>query len=114
MYEIKFDWYNHISGHGSDVYETKYTNINAAKRQLLDMVLEDDNLYEEDAVCEIDKDLEYAKTTGRHDDYCEYYIRKIPTVKVDTSKVKKITEEELQKLINERKTENDTLIITVE
>lgn len=114
MYEIKFDWYNHVSGHDSDVYETKFTNINTARRQLLDMVLDDDNLYEEDVVCTIDKNLEYAKTTGRHDDYCEYYIRKIPTVKVNTSKAKKITEEELQGLINERKSENDTLVITVE
>lgn len=113
MYEIKYDWYNHVSGYGGEVYETKFMNINAAKRQLLDMVLADDNLIEDDAICQIGKNLEYAKTIGGRD-YCEYYIRKIPTVKVDTSKAKKVTEQELQELLSESKDENPMLTIEIE
>ena len=90
LYEIKISWYNHISGSDSELYSEKYTDLNTAKRKLLELVMSDDNLYEEDAVCEISKDLMSAHCEGRRD-YSNYLIQKT-NIKVCTDEDSEVTD----------------------
>ena len=111
LYEIKISWYNHVSGSDSEIYSKRYTDLNTAKRKLLELVMSDENLDEEDAVCEISKDLLYAHCEGRRD-YSDYYIQKT-NIKVCTDKSSKVTDEELQKIINKNMNGYDSLQIQI-
>ena len=113
IYEITVEFYNHVSGYGSYTYETRYTDKETAKRKLVELALNDDNLFEEDATCEISKDLESARTTGRHDDYCEYYISEVEELDICDEKAPRLSRNELEALIEERMNGEDTLKIKV-
>ncbi len=113
MYEIRINDYNHVSGCDSYVYKTRYENINAAKRKLVELALEDENLYEEDSSCGISEDLMFARTEGRHNDYTEYEIKRIVRIQICKDKEDKLSERELDEMIEERIERNKTLTITV-
>ena len=101
-YVIKIRDYNHVSGVDVSWDDTEYTNINTAKRRLVELALEDENLWEEDASAEISKDMKFARIEGRHDDYCEYTLEKVVRRKINEVISAKVTQKELQELIQER------------
>lgn len=112
-YVIRIRCYNHVSGVDVSWDDTEYTNINTAKRRLIELVLEDENLWEEDAIVEISKDIDFARTEGRHDDYCEYTLEEVVRRKINEVISAEVTEKELQELIQER-LEEDKHNITIE
>lgn len=101
-YVIKIRDYNHVSGVDVSWDDTEYTNINTAKRRLVELALEDENLWEEDASAEISKDMEFARIEGRHNDYCEYTLEEVVRRKINEVISAEVTEKELQELIQER------------
>lgn len=101
-YVIKIRYYNHVSGVDVSWDDIEYTNINTAKRRLVELALEDENLWEEDASAEISKDMEFARIEGRHNDYCEYTLEEVVRRKINEVISAEVTEKELQELIQER------------
>ena len=104
MYEIQIEWSNHIAGYDSETYKTRYTNLETARRKLVELALDDDRLLEDNSRCVISKDIRHAMVYdgSREGDFCEYYINTIPKMDVCVDKSKKLTEKELKELIDER------------
>ena len=113
MYQISIEYYNHVSGHGSYIYDTMYKDLNMAKRKLVELALDDDNLFDEDATCEIDNDMDFACCTGRRDDYTHYSIETRETYDICNDKAAKLTKEELKELIDERLLEDEENTLTI-
>ena len=113
MYKIKISSYNHVSGHDAETAEELYTDLNTAKRAMLKLLFEDDNIWEEDATVEIGADLMSAIVEGRHDDYTEFSIREAEEVIVNSEISDEITLDEINEMIEEAKKENNTLTASV-
>lgn len=113
MYQISIESYNHVSGYDSYTYETMYKDLNMAKRKLVDLALDDENLFDEDATCEISKDMKFACCTGRHDDYTHYSIEIAGEFNICNDKASKLTKDELKELIDERLSEDTENTLTI-
>lgn len=96
LYEIKINIHN-PSENRSVKYAVSYTDLNTAKRMLLELVMNDENSLKEGAICEISKDLLSAYSEcGKNRNF--YFITE-KNFKVCTDKSSKVTNEELQKII---------------
>ena len=114
MYVIKYYNYNHVSGYDEDDTGIVYEDLNTAKKELLNVLMEDENLYEEDATCRVAKDLMSAHTTGRHDDYCDYWIEEYIPHDICKDKYRDITIDELTDIFADITEDNPTLQVTIE
>ena len=99
MYEIRIDWHNHVSGYGSEIYVEKFIDINTAKRKLLDLTFKNENLFEENAKCEISKNFMKSYLSGGRDN-CSYTIIET-SLKICEEKSSEISKEELKEIIEE-------------
>jgi len=113
MYQISIEYYNHVSGYGSYKYYTVYKDLNMAKRKLVELALADENLFDEDATCEISKNMDFAYCTGRHNDYSHYFIETIEKYNICNDKAAKLTKEEVKELIDERLLEDKENTLTI-
>ncbi len=111
MYKIVVDCYIHDTGH--DIFSCKevYEDLNTAKRKLVEAVLKDANLYEKDSSCIIYDDLKFARTEGGKD-HTEYWIEKF-NIKICKDKSELLSNDELNKMIRERVSENETCQIAI-
>ena len=112
LYEIKILWYSHYSGQHLISHEEQFTNINTAKRKLLELAMNDEALSQKDATLEISKDMMSAYCKGNDSDYTKFYIKQL-NVNVCKDSSLQITEDELNKIITEKKNKNATLTVKI-
>lgn len=113
MYIIRYRDYNHVSGYSEGDTGIVYEHLNTAKKELLNMIMEDENIWEEDSTCKVAKDLMSANTTGRHDDYCDYWIEEYIPYDICKDKYRDITVDELTEIFSEITEDNPTLQVTI-